>query len=178
MDKGPPPTELPAGVWGVGAEVVRVDRLLTTFFVGESNFTDWYYPNAGPSTTTGLVGLDSTPLSVGRGRRDIENLTQAGKIDIPVIAFGGSNGLTPVPGNFVPFAQSLAACAAPSCNGTPRVIDAEQPNAAFPMLGGVEGGFQVKISEGLAHVDVAALEDDRQSKLYKPLVRFLQRNLQ
>ncbi|MCZ6462796.1 MAG: hypothetical protein O7A09_00540 [Proteobacteria bacterium] len=178
LDKGPPPTELPAGVWGVGAEVVRIDRLLTTFFVGESNFTDWYYPNAGPSTTTGLVGLDSTPLSVGRGRRDIENLTQAGNIDIPVIAFGGSNGLTTVPGNFVPFAQSLAPCAAPSCNGTPRVIDADQPNPAFPTLGGVEGGFQVKISEGLAHVDVAALEDDRQSKLYKPLVRFLQRNLQ
>jgi hypothetical protein len=33
--------------------------------------------------------------------------TQAGNINIPVIGFGGSNGLTPVPGSFLAFAKAI-----------------------------------------------------------------------
>ena len=123
------------------------------------------------------------PFDVGREKsvalvEDIENLTQAANIDIPVIGIGGSNGLTPVPGDFVAFAESIGSCAAPSCDGTPRVIDADDPSPAFPTLGGVAGGFEVYISEGLAHVDVVASEDDDQSQIYGPLVDFLIRNAQ
>src|SRR5690606_28767519 len=132
-NNGPPPTTLPGNVWGQEREVTRMDRMVQNFYVGATNFTDTYYPSSGLSVTSvtgvctagtctvGAVGnpcttaaqcsqgvnLDSTPLSVGRGRRDIENLTQAAAIDIPVIAFGGTNGLVPVPGGFTAFGLSI-----------------------------------------------------------------------
>jgi pimeloyl-ACP methyl ester carboxylesterase len=201
-DNGPQPTSLPSSRWGQEKEVTRFDRMLTTFFAGGSNFTDWYYPSSGLSTTSvsgvctasvctvGNVGasctmngecsqainLDSTDLSVGRGRRDIENLTQAANIDIPVIGFGGSNGLVEVPADFLGFAQSIDTCAATSCDGTVRVVDAVNPNPAFPTFGEVDGGFEVYISEGFAHVDVLTAEDDVHNNVLRPLVDFLERN--
>ncbi len=182
-DNGPAPTSLPAPVWGVEQEAIRLDRPVPTFYVGETNFTDWYYPSSGLSVTQGLLGLDSTPLSLdpplGRGRRDMENLTQAAAIDIPVIGFGGSNGLTPVPASFLPFASSIGTCAAPSCDGTAaRVVDATNPSAAFPTFGGVEGGYEVHITEGYSHVDPLAAEDGAQNQVIAPLASFLARNVQ
>lgn len=204
---GPPPTSLPAGVWGQEQEVTRFDRMITTFYEGESNFTDWYYPGSGLSVTTvsgvcdiGVtntctvgnvgaacttngqcsqnLGLNSTALSVGRGRRDIENLTQAANVDIPVIAFGGSNGLTTVTGNFTAYAQTLAPCTAPSCDGTPRVVNATSPSPAFPTFGGVAGGYEAYITEGIAHVDVLTAEDTALIDILAPLTDFLRRNAQ
>jgi hypothetical protein len=201
-DNGPPPTSLPITRWGQEKEVTRFDRMLTTFFAGESNFTDWYYPSSGLSTTSvsgvctatvctvGNVGascstngncsqsvnLDSTALSVGRGRRDIENLTQAANIDIPVVAFGGSNGSAPAPAAFLGFAQSIGTCTSTSCDGTARVVDALNPDPAFPTFGNVDGGFEVYISEGFAHVDVLTAEDDSNNNVIGPLVDFLKRN--
>jgi pimeloyl-ACP methyl ester carboxylesterase len=179
-DRGPPPTALPAGAWGMDAEVTRLDRVVWAFFAGQTNFADWYYPNAGPSTTNG-IGLDSTKLSapppIGRGRCDIENLTQAARVDIPVIAFCASQGLATVPGTYVPFAQSIAPCTAPSCDGhTPRVVDAAQPNPAFPTFGGVTGGFEVYVNEGYAHLDVVTAEDGPDNHVIGPLVDFVARN--
>lgn len=180
-DNGALPTEAGAGIWGVEREVIRMERLVLTLFAGETNFTDWYYPSAGLSVTQGLPSLDSSALSLdeplGRGRRDIDNVTQAASIDVPVIAFGGSNGLTAIPADFVPFASSIGACAAPSCSGsTPRLVDANAPSAAFPSFGGVEGGFEVYISEGYAHVDPLAAEDGPDNQVLGPLVEFLSRN--
>lgn len=211
-DNGPMPTTLPAADWGVEKEVTRMDRMAKALADGGSNFTDWYYPQAGPSTTSvsgvcsGLAGtctvgnvgaacsggtqsaanaqcsqainLDSTALSITRGRRDIENLTQAANIDIPVIAFGGSNGLAPVTGSFIPFATSIGTCAAPSCSGlTPRVVDAVTPNPAFPTYGNVAGGFEAYISEGYGHVDALTAEDDSNNNIVGPLAAFIGRNV-
>jgi len=205
---GPPPTTLPGGDWGEDLEVTRLDRVLATLFLGRTNFTDWYYPNAGPSTTSasgvctagtcsaGNVGascasdaqcsqsinLDSTRLSApppqGRGRCDIENLTQAGNIDIPVIAFSASNGLAPVPGDYTAFAQSIGVCKIGSCDSnTPRVLDATSPNPAFPTFGDVAGGFQVFVNEGFAHLDVLTAEDNADNHVVGPLSDFIARNL-
>jgi pimeloyl-ACP methyl ester carboxylesterase len=124
------------------------------------------------------ISLDSTALSVGRGRRDIENLTQAANVDIPVIAFGGTNGATPVPGRYVPFASSIGTCTAPSCTGAARVVDAESPNPAFPTFGGVDGGFEVHMSEGFAHLDILTAEDNADSNVIVPLAAFLVRNVE
>jgi hypothetical protein len=202
-DNGPQPTALPPRVWGQEVEVTNFERLIPTFYAGGTNFTDLYYPSSGLSTTSaagvctagtcsaGNVGaacgndaacaqairLDSSALSIGRGRRDIESLTEAANIAIPVIAFGGSNGLTPVPGTFTPFAQSIGACAAASCDGTPRVVDPALPNPAFPTFGGVAGGFEVYISEGYAHVDVVTAEDGPHNQVIAPLLEFLARNV-
>lgn len=210
-NNGPAPTTLPGAAWGQEKEVTRMTRLVKALGDGGSNFTDWYYPTAGPSTTSvsgvcsGLSGvctvgnvgaacsggtpaaanaqcsqsinLDSSLLSIGRGRRDIENLTQAANVDIPVIAFGGSNGLAPVPGSFIAFANSIGTCAAPSCTGvTPRVVNATTPNPAFPTYGDVDGGFEVYISEGFAHVDVLTGEDDANNDIVAPLSAFIARN--
>jgi pimeloyl-ACP methyl ester carboxylesterase len=201
-DNGPPPTALPARVWGREVEATSLARMMSTFYAGGSNFTDWYYPSSGLSTTsapglcrdgrcaagnvgatcatdaqcTQSVNLDSSALSIGRGRRDIENLTQAAAIDIPVIAFGGSNGLAPVPASFLPFARSIGPCAAPSCDGTPRIADAAVPNEAFPTFGGPAGGFEAYVSEGYSHVDVVSAEDDGTNRVIGPLAAFLARN--
>jgi pimeloyl-ACP methyl ester carboxylesterase len=203
-NNGPAPTTLPGPKWGQEKEVTRLDRLATTFYVGGTNFTDNYYPAAGPSVTsvTGVctagtcsvgnvgapcsadascsqaVNLDSAALSIGRGRRDIENLTQAAGIDIPVIAFGGTNGLATVPGSYTPFGTSIGACTAPTCDGTPRVVDAAVPNPAFPTFGGVNGGFEVVMAEGFAHVDVLTAEDNADNPIPAALVAFLKRNVQ
>jgi pimeloyl-ACP methyl ester carboxylesterase len=178
-NNGPAPTTLPGAVWGQEKEVTRLSKVATAFYEGGTNFADWYYPSSGPSTTSGLPSLDSSALSVGRSRRDIENITQAGNIDIPVICFGGTNGATPVPGRFVPFAQSLGTCTAPSCDGTTaRVVDAMVPNEAFPTLGGVAGGFEVHMSEGYAHLDILTAEDGTHNQVIGPLVDFVTRNVQ
>ena len=104
-------------VWGQEHEVTDIARLSSKWVADGTNFTDWYYPSAGLAVTGG-INLDSTQLSVGRTRRDIENLTQVGNIDIPVIAFGGTNGLTPLPGVYSAFGQSIGICTAPSCDGS------------------------------------------------------------
>jgi pimeloyl-ACP methyl ester carboxylesterase len=202
---GPPPTTLPGNRWGQEKEVTRMDRMVTTFYKGHTHFTDLYYPNAGPSVTSvsgvctsgtcsvGNVGaacsadadcsqaisLDSSALSIGRGRRDIENLTQAANINIPVIAFGDTNGLAVVPGLYRPFGTSIGTCTAPSCDGTtPRVVDASNPNPAFPTFGGIAGGFEVIMAEGFAHVDAVTAEDDANNPIPAALVGFLERNVQ
>lgn len=203
-NNGPAPTTTPAGIWGQEKEPTRFDRLLGTFYAGGTNFTDIYYPSSGLSTTSvsgvctagtctaGNVGascsssaqcnqsinLDSTALSVGRGRRDIENLTQAPSIAVPVLGIGGSNGLTPVPASFLGFAQSIGPCTAPSCDGTPRVVSATTPNPAFPTFGGAAGGFEVVIAEGFAHVDVLTAEPGPDNPGLPALLAFIERNLQ
>lgn len=181
-DRGAPPTQPPFRTWGVGREVTDFGKLIE-LFIGETNFLDWYYPQSGLSVTQGLPALDTSALSLdpplGRGRRDIDNLTQAARIDVPVICFGGSNGLTTVPGSFTAFAQSIGPCSTGSCDGsTPRVIDAMHPSRAFPTLGGVAGGFEAHISEGYAHVDIVTAEDDAGNEVLAPLAAFLARNTQ
>jgi pimeloyl-ACP methyl ester carboxylesterase len=173
-----PATSGPQPVWGQEHEVTDIARLSSKWVADGTNFTDWYYPSAGLAITSG-INLDSTQLSVGRSRRDIENLTQVGNINIPVIAFGGTNGLTPLPGNYTAFGQSMGLCTAPSCDGsTPRIVDASTPNTAFPTLGGVNGGFEVHLSEGFAHLDIVTGQDGPASNVVKPLVAFIKRNLQ
>ncbi len=183
-DNGPPPTDIEeSGRWGVEVESTDLENhMMPSFYQGLTNFSDWYYPSSGLGVVSGL-GLDTTALSApppeGRGRTDIENLTQARNVNIPVIAFGGTNGLLPVPGRMVQYADSLGPCAAPSCDGaTPRIVDREQPNTAFPSFGDAAGGFEVYMSEGYSHVDVVSAEDDETNNVVTPLLEFIERNLE
>jgi cysteine-rich repeat protein len=191
----------PSSRHGQEKEVSRLGVLTSMLFSGGINFGDSYFASSGLSVTTAdgvcssgtcvsgnvgagcandgqcavNLGLDSSPLSVGRNRPDIENLTQATSIDIPVIAFGGTNGLTPTSGSFKAFAESIAACTASSCDGfTPRVVN---PLTIDTVYGGVTGGFEVHLSEGYAHIDVVSAEDDSaHNNVYDPLMAFLLRN--
>jgi pimeloyl-ACP methyl ester carboxylesterase len=181
-DNGPAPETLAdISVWGMEQEPSDLEgRMLPIFYRGSTNFTDWYYPSSGLSVTVGL-GLDTTELSapppLGRGRSDIDNRTQAQAIDIPVIAFGGSNGLTPVPASWLSFASAIASCAAPTCDGmSSRILDRANPNEAFPSYGGVAGGFEVYISEGYSHVDIVTADNDETNNVIGPLLNFIARN--
>ena len=125
------------------------------------------------------INLDSTALSVGRGRRDIENLTQAANIDIPVIAFGGTNGLAPVPGAYsavrvehrrvhrAELRRHAARRRSPACRIRPS-----RPSAAS------DGGFEVVMAEGFAHVDIVTAEDNADNPVPAALLAFVQRNIQ
>jgi pimeloyl-ACP methyl ester carboxylesterase len=184
VDNGPAPQTLAEfGKWGKEVEPSDLEgRMLPIFYRGATNFLDWYYPSSGLGVTNGL-GLDTTSLSapppLGRGRSDIDNRTQAAAIDIPVIAFGGSNGLTPAPAAWLSFAAAIGPCAAPSCDGTtPRVVDNANPSDAFPTFGEVSGGFEVYISEGYSHVDIVTADDDETNHVVGPMVNFINRNLQ
>ena len=100
-------------------------------------------------------------------------------MNIPVISFGGTNGLTPVPGSYTGFGQAIGICTAPSCDGsTARVVDASTPNTAFPTLGGINGGYEVHLSEGFSHVDIVSAQDGPRSNVVAPLIDFLVRNIQ
>lgn len=199
-NNGPAPTTLPGGKWGQEVEVTRMDRHVQTFIAGGENASDWYFAGSGLSTlsvsglcsmgtcTAGKAGacatnsdcsqsisLDSTALSATRP--DIANMTQAPNINIPVISFGGSNGLTPIGASFLGFGQSIGTCTAPSCDGTARVVDALLPNPAFPTYGNVAGGYEVYISEGYAHVDVVTAEDTPTNQIPEQLAAFIDRNV-
>jgi cysteine-rich repeat protein len=171
----------PTHVWGQEKEVSSLPRFFPNLFAGAVDFGDWYFASSGLSVTSELNGtstfggLDSTALSVGRNRPDIENLTQAAAIDVPVIAFGGSNGLTTTAAAYKPFAASIGTCTAPTCSGvTPRVV-VDDPIA--PTFGGVGGGFEVYIQQGYAHVDLLTAEDDpSHNNVLGPLLAFLTRN--
>jgi pimeloyl-ACP methyl ester carboxylesterase len=182
-DNGPAPTSLDdAGVWGLELEPSDLEgRMLPIFYQGQTNFSEWYYSSSGLGVTSEL-GLDTSALSLpapqGRGRSDIDNRTQARNIDIPVIAFGGSNGLTPVPASWLGFADAIAPCAARSCDGSSgRILDRVNPNTAFPTFGGVGGGFEVHIAEGYAHLDVLTADDDQTNTVIAPLLAFIKRNI-
>jgi cysteine-rich repeat protein len=196
------PATSPNDTNGQEKEVTDVRVMTTLLFSGGINFGDSYFASSGLSVTTAdgvctagtcsagnvgvacttnaqcsvSLGLDSSPLSVGRGRPDIENLTQATAIDVPVIAFGGTNGLTPTNGSFKAFAESIGDCTAPSCDGvTPRVVNPLTINTEY---GGINGGFEAHLSEGYAHIDVLSAEDDpSHNHVYDPLMAFLERNL-
>ncbi len=168
--------------WGQEKEITNLARFFPVLFAGAVDFGDWYFPASGLSVTSDLDppspafgGLDSTALSVGRNRPDIENLTQASAINIPVIAFGGSNGLTPTAASYTAFATSIGTCTAPTCDGsTPRLVT---PDPITPTFGSVAGGFEVYISEGYAHIDVLTAEDDpSHNNVLAPLLAFLTRN--
>lgn len=184
VDNGPVPQTLEeVRRWGLEKEPTDLaGGVVPMFYRGQTNFVDWYYPSSGLGVVSGL-GLDTTALSapppLGRGRSDIDNRTQGALIDIPVIAFGGSNGLAPTPASWLGFARAIAPCAAPACDGeTRRLVDAENPNTAFPTYGEAPGGFEVYISEGYSHVDVVVARDDEGNNVIAPLVAFLARHLQ
>lgn len=183
-NNGPAPTAIAdIRVWGQETEPSDLEgRMLPVFYRGETNFSEWYYSSSGLGVTTGL-GLDTTALSapppLGRGRSDIDNRTQAAAVDLPVIAFGGSNGLAQAPAVWLGYAETLAPCGASSCDGvTRRILDRSNPSEAFPTFGGSAGGFEVYISEGYSHVDIVTADDDETNNVIRPLLEFIDRNLQ
>ncbi|GIW41551.1 MAG: hypothetical protein KatS3mg076_2128 [Candidatus Binatia bacterium] len=167
-------------VWGKEKEVTDLGRLLAAFTDGELDFGDWYFPSSGLSVTreldlaAGFANLDTRALSERRGRPDIENLTLAGEIDIPVLCVGASNGLVPSGAGFRNLASALGPCRAEGCDGTPRLV---RDDPLRPEFGGRAGGFEVVLAEGFAHVDVLTAEDGPDNPVVGAILDFVLRPL-
>lgn len=56
-------------------------------------------------------------------------------------------------------------------------MGATLPTPALPTFGGVDGGFEVYIQEGLAHADMTAAENTRETTRDQQLSALLARNV-
>ncbi|MCG8590819.1 MAG: hypothetical protein MJE66_16125 [Proteobacteria bacterium] len=129
IDNGPQPApgEAPR-VWGVEAEVTDIDDILRLTYTN-GNFSEWYFVD-------GRVNLD---FGYGRdgaaalGDESLLALTQTANVDVPVLAIGGSNGLTPTPESFASYLGAIA---------TP------------------DEDKEIVIAEGYAHLDVLTAADN------------------
>ena len=153
LDNGPPsdPSAAPR-VNGPEREVTSVDTFALTQF-GKLNGFEWYFA-AGRPNLDFLYGRDSSALVAEHLALDPDHegplvLTQNARVDVPVIAIGGSNGLTPEPRSFAGYLASIA---------TPP----EQT--------------EVHVLEGYAHLDVVSAEENEAVPLIADFVRRLLRS--
>jgi pimeloyl-ACP methyl ester carboxylesterase len=114
VDNGPPsdqddPIERPK-TNGVEREVSDIDEFLRTQF-GKANGFEWYFVDTRLDRDF-EYGNDSSALVAEYVARDgdegLLNVTQNANVDIPVLAFGGTNGLAPEPKSFQRYFDSIA----------------------------------------------------------------------
>jgi pimeloyl-ACP methyl ester carboxylesterase len=154
LDNGPPsdPNDplAPPRVHGREREVTSVDTFARTQF-GKLNGFEWYFA-AGRPNLDFAYGRDSSALVAEHLALDPTNegplvITQNAAVDVPVIALGGSNGLTPEPKSFAGYLGSIA---------TPASRQ------------------EVHILEGYAHLDVVTAE---RNEAVPPIADFIRRVL-
>lgn len=103
IDNGPRPGPSdPPARWGMEREVTDIDVFVRTLFQN-GNASEWYFVDGRPGLDL-VFGRDSSSL----GRPDLLNVTQNANVDVPVLAIGGSNGLTPSEGSFASYLGSIA----------------------------------------------------------------------
>lgn len=103
IDNGPKPGPGdPVARWGVEREVTDLDVLLRTLYE-TGNASEWYY-NSGRPNLDLAFGRDSSAL----GAPELLNVTQNAAVDVPVLAIGGSNGLTPTESAYDDYLGSIA----------------------------------------------------------------------
>jgi pimeloyl-ACP methyl ester carboxylesterase len=126
-----PPNEpdVPPGcaIRGDQVEVTDMNDFLVLQF-DETNFVEWYFSD-GRVNLDFAYGRDSSAL----GDERFLAVTQNANVDVPVLAIGGSNGLTPTPSSFASYLDSIA---------TP------------------EARREVVIIPGYAHLDVITASDN------------------
>lgn len=103
IDNGPEPGPGdPPAQWGVEREVTDIGVLLRTLYE-TGNASEWYF-NSGRPNVDLAFGRDSSAL----GAPELLNVTQNANVDVPVLAIGGSNGLTPTESSFDDYLGSIA----------------------------------------------------------------------
>jgi pimeloyl-ACP methyl ester carboxylesterase len=151
LDNGPPsdpgdPSAAPR-VNAPEREVTSVDAFARTQF-GKLNGFEWYFaagrPNLDFSYGRDSSALVAEHLALDPGHEGPLVLTQNAAVDVPVIAIGGSNGLTPEPKSFASYLASIA---------TPPQRQ------------------EVHILEGYAHLDVVTAEQNEAVPLIADFIR-------
>jgi hypothetical protein len=132
---------------GFEREVTSAGTFAQTQF-GKLNGFEWYFASGRPNLDFS-VGRDAAALVAEHLALDPSHegplvLTQNANVDVPVIAIGGSNGLTPEPKSFASYLESIA---------TP---------AAWQ---------EVHIVPGYAHLDVVSAEDNEAVPLIADFIR-------
>jgi pimeloyl-ACP methyl ester carboxylesterase len=153
LDNGPP--SAPGGgpqVNGPEREVTSLDDFAKTQF-GKANGFEWYFASGRPNLDFSY-GRDASALVAESLARDPGDegplvITQNAEVDVPVLAIGGSNGLTPEPKSFESYLGSIA---------TP------------------EDERQVHILSGYAHIDVLTAERNEAVPLVADFIRRVQRS--
>jgi hypothetical protein len=155
LDNGPPtdpgdPT-VPAQANGLEREVTSIDTFAQTQF-GKLNGFEWYFA-AGRPNLDFTYGRDSSALVAEHLALDPRNegplvITQNANVNVPVIAIGGSNGLTPEHKSFANYLASIA---------TPEAWQA------------------VHIVPGYAHVDVTTAEQNEAVPLIEDFIQRVRR---
>ncbi len=103
LDNGPPSAAgEPPRENGREREVTALDTLLGTQFGFENGF-EWYFASGRTNLDVSL-GNDSSLLGDDR----LLAVTQNASVDVPVLAIGGSNGMTPEPKSFADYLDSIA----------------------------------------------------------------------
>jgi len=103
IDNGPKPGPgEPPAQWGLEREVTDIGVLIRSLFE-TGNASEWYFVSGRPGLDLAF-GRDSSAL----GRPDLLNITRNAEVDVPVLAIGGSNGLTPTEGSFADYLGSIA----------------------------------------------------------------------
>jgi hypothetical protein len=111
LDNGPPsPSDAPARANGPEREVTSIDTFAHTQF-GKRNGFEWYF--ATRPDLDFQYGRDSSELVEAHLALDPAHegplvVTQNARVDVPVLAIGGSNGLTPEPKSFASYLGSIA----------------------------------------------------------------------
>jgi len=155
LDNGPPsdPNDpfAPPQVNGLEREVSSLDTFARTQF-GKLNGFEWYFA-AGRPTLDFSYGRDSSALVAEHLALDPDDegplvITQNARVDVPVIAIGGSNGLTPEPKSFADYLGSIATPAARR---------------------------EVHILPGYAHLDVVTAEENEAAPLIADFIRRVSR---
>jgi pimeloyl-ACP methyl ester carboxylesterase len=103
IDNGPEPGPGdPIAGWGVEREVTDIRVLLRTLYE-TGNASEWYF-NSGRPDLDLAFGRDSSAL----GAPALLNVSQNANVDVPVLAIGGSNGLTPTESSYDDYLGSIA----------------------------------------------------------------------
>jgi hypothetical protein len=144
VDNGPP--------FGPEREVTSLDAFAKTQF-GKANGFEWYFASGRPNLDFSY-GRDASALVAEHLARDPRDegplvITQNARVDVPVLAIGGSNGLTPEASSFAGYLGSIA---------TP------------------EEDREVHILGGYAHLDVLTAQDNEAVPLVAEFIRRVQRS--
>lgn len=119
-----------------------LDTFAEALFAGPSNFIEWYFP-ARLTLDVGIVtGLNVQPS--GDWRSDVYGMavTENARVDLPVFAVAGGDGLVVDAANFGPYRDSISATLR---NGSARSATA--------------AGFEAFTEPGYAHLDVLTAAD-------------------
>jgi hypothetical protein len=155
LDNGPPsdPTDPNASpqVNGPEREVTSVDSFAKTQF-GKLNGFEWYFSSGRPNLDF-AYGRDSSALvaehlAVDPGDEGPLVITQNARVNVPVIAIGGANGLTPEERSFASYLGSIA---------TPAKWK------------------EVHVIPGYAHLDVVSAEENEAVPLVADFIARVQR---